>query len=43
MQTSPCPRPSPKGEGEQLKSVPLTMGTIAQNDLYRLIGEANAR
>src|SRR5258706_5595580 len=27
----------------RLKSVPLTMGTIAQNDLYRLIGEANAR
>ena len=23
--------------------MPLTMGTIAQNDLYRLIGEANAR
>ena len=27
----------------RLKSVPLIMGTIAQNDLYRLIGEANAR
>ena len=23
--------------------MPLTMGTISQNDLYRLIGEANAR
>jgi xanthine dehydrogenase accessory factor len=27
----------------QTEALPLTMGTIAQNDLYRLIGEANAR